>query len=352
MVKYDRATMSTRQSVELEKRLGHENHHEEADGPTNEPPVEPHIGNNLKLVRRTYSQRSLGSHKSFGRSRSGEEHRSDAGAENGDRVSSLTSPEPSSPHLIHSVTSTIYNGSSFDLDDDENDTEMDVHRYDVDFSATETGHALSKNGSSTTMNSGFSHKNRSSLFRCLWYSFQSARQKARERRAELLLRQKDHSCRQSSWRFCVTLCDATDGGILLVAGLMVAWIIAVVFTKNPVLRRRILICGMIFFVIRLGTRPMVEFLLRQRMKRRQRQAIAQHSPTFRREPPSGMETPGTKTQMSLYLDRTMNDFKTQSGGIELSVMQSNSTNNNNNGNSLPGLQPSNSNGSDPTIAAI
>jgi hypothetical protein len=57
----------------------------------------------------------------------------------------------------------------------------------------------------------------------------------RERRAQLLLQQKAPDWQHSTWIFIMTLCDATDRGMFLVASVMIAWIIAIVLIKyNPI----------------------------------------------------------------------------------------------------------------------
>ncbi|KAG7353012.1 hypothetical protein IV203_009060 [Nitzschia inconspicua] len=321
-------------------------------------------GRKNQLTRRANSQRSLGSNPSLGRSRSGEETTSsrigsfdaeEAKRQNGTSASQATQravpPQSAYPNI-----STLYKESSFDLDDDDDDDHKynmnkHVHRYQVDFSFTDKGHA----STNSDIHGSFSSIDRRSsrmcpLFsfcRCLWRSFQSAIQKARERRAELLLQQREEqTCRQSSWIFFVTLCDATDRGILLVIGILIVWIIAIVLVKNPKPRLKIIIAGTVFLVLRLGTRPLVGFCLQYHniwQLQSSLHPIPQRSLVFL-SPLSSV----TKTQGSHYLNRKMNVENTDRDETELTIVRFNLS-----GEDLPpSLQLSLSNESDPAIAAI
>lgn len=353
-----------------DSHLGDENDGQTASQQPTQVPLEASLspqGRKTKLSRRANSQRSLESNSSLGgrNSRSCEEGGSRPGSfdthddqgvrkKNNSSSNRAKTLSTGAAAAAHSTISALYKESSFDVDVDEDDENydghisVDIHRYHVDFSATENGHVLTNHnmhGSFSSINGRASNRcSPSSICRCLWYTFQAARQKARERRADLLLRHTEPNCRQSSWIFLVTLCDATDRGILVVAGIMIAWIVLIVVVKNPVPRLRIIIAGTVFLVIRLGTRPLVNYCINQRTKRLQSamQPLPQNSPPFRLSPSSSV--PGEENSSkgsSKYLNRKMNG---QNTAMEMAAVQSNW--------SALGLYISNSNESDPTIAAI
>jgi hypothetical protein len=137
---------------------------------------------------------------------------------------------------------------------------------------------------------------------------------------------------------------------------MIIWIVTFIFiVKNPIIRRRGLIVGIILFVIRVGTRPLYEYFLRQRQKRRGRQQRLQEIPQI---------SPGSKRRRS---DITIEDGHQQQqhkGNFELHTIRDNKSNNGTNGsinmlknmvsstsddNKRLGIQTSTS---DPTVAAI
>ncbi len=158
---------------------------------------------------------------------------------------------------------------SFDLDDDDDDDllEANLKRYNLDFASTDNGAALAE---SNDFARGGPSNRCSRATKYIWYSFQSARQQARERRAQLLLQQTERNWKQSLKICILTNCDATDSGILLVAVTMLLWILVLVLVKNTAFRRIGILLGILCFAIRVGARPLYHFFLRQRQKRRLR----------------------------------------------------------------------------------
>lgn len=159
--------------------------------------------------------------------------------------------------------------SSFDLDDDDDDDllEANLKRYNLDFASTENGATLAE---SNDFARGGPSNRCSRAAKYIWYSFQSARQQARERRAQLLLQQTERNWKQSLKICILTNCDATDSGILLVAVTMLVWILVLVLVKNTGFRRIGILVGLLCFALRVGARPLYQFFLRQRQKQRLR----------------------------------------------------------------------------------
>jgi hypothetical protein len=166
-----------------------------------------------------------------------------------------------------------------DDDDDDDDDEDNLKRYALDFSLHSTDpnslplpHTIS---TSTTNN----NNNNSSISLCrryvytipslLWFSIQSVRQQARQRRAQLLLQHTERTWEQN-WMICLlTYCDATDGGILLVAACMILWML-LLYVQAPH-NRGLWIVGGTAFLVRFTTRRVVRWIQNQRQRRRQRQ---------------------------------------------------------------------------------
>jgi hypothetical protein len=271
--------------------------------------------------------------------------------------SSSLSPKQISPS--YPTISAVFSGS-FDLDDDDDDeyVEAEMKRYHLDFSSSSiNGDSLTIHGNNLPPPTTGGSSNWLSLStKYIWFSFQSVRQQARQRRAQLLLQQTERNWRQNLKICIATNCDATDSGILIVLVLMIIWIVTFIFiVKNPIIRRRGLIVGIILFVIRVGTRPLYEYFLRQRQKRRGRQQRLQEIPQI---------SPGSKRRRS---DITIEDGHQQhqhKGNFELHTIRDNKSNNGTNGsinmlknmvsstsddNKRLGIQTSTS---DPTVAAI
>lgn len=158
---------------------------------------------------------------------------------------------------------------SFDLEDDDDDDllEANLKRYNLDFASTENGATLAK---SNDFARGGPSNRCSKAARYIWYSFQSSRQQARERRAQLLLQQTERNWKQSLKICILTNCDETDSGILVVAVTMLLWILVLVLVKNSAFRRIGILLGILCFALRVGTRPLYYFFLRQRQKQRMR----------------------------------------------------------------------------------
>jgi len=173
--------------------------------------------------------------------------------------------DPASPSAQYPSISLSYSGS-FDLDDDDDDYD-DLARYNLTFSKTNGVASLAARnpGDGNSFVNGAGKFNWcSKVAGYLWFSLQSARQQARQRRAQLLLQQTERDWRQSLKICILTNCDATDSGILLVIVIMIAWILTWVFTG---LGWGWILAGVIFFIVRIGARPLYHLFLRQRQKR-------------------------------------------------------------------------------------
>jgi hypothetical protein len=270
---------------------------------------------------------------------------------------------------LYPTISAVFSGS-FDLDDDDDDeyVEAEMKRYHLDFSSTDNGgDSLTTHGNNIpTSTNWFSLSTK-----FIWFSFQSVRQQARQRRAQLLLQQTERNWRQSLKICIATNCDATDSGILIVLVLMIIWIVTFIcIVKNPIIRRRGLFVGIILFVIRVGTRPLYECFLQHRQERQGRQQrlqeFPQNSPGFppRRRSDVTIEDDGHQQQQQ---QQHNNHSK---GNFELHTIRDNKSNNGNNGtngangsiNMLKNMVSSTSDDnirlgiqtsiSDPTVAAI
>jgi hypothetical protein len=351
MVKYDRVATTNLSSDDVMDGDDQEN----GDTSISVVPLDasPDNRNKPSLIRRANSQKSLGSHHSrgaFGEEGTSLDHEEESGIHARTTATHSGAMSPTSPGSLSSqpmypTLGTMFNGPSFDLDDDDDEDDVDLSRYHLDFKSNDRGHALSNGSLQGTPRYG----RRFSFCQWLWHKFQSARQKARERRAQLLLQQTDPNWQQSTWIFIMTLCDATDRGIFLVASLMVAWIIAIVLNKhNPIVRRNIIIIGSALLMVRLGTRPLFEYCIRQRLKRRQSsmQPTQQHSQSFR----DSRTVRASSDISSPYLDQEMkeNNGSNSMSDLELTLMRRNSAKDD----LTPDLQITDSNESDPMIAAI
>jgi len=262
-------------------------------------------------------------------------------------------PSSTSPKQITPTISAVYS-SSFDLDDDDDDyVEAEMKRYHLDFSSTDRDASLTGNGNGNQPPRTGSSNWVLLSAKFIWFSFQSVRQQARQRRAQLLLQQTERNWRQSL-KICVTTnCDATDSGILLVIALMVVWILILIVVKNPIVRQRGLFVGIILFSARVGTRPLYQCCLRRRQKRRcqQLQEIPQHSP-------------GTKARrIDVTIDNRHNHTFSK-GNFELHTIRDDNRKITDGGTNMLnmitstsdeiqlGIQISRSHDSDPTVAAI
>mmetsp|Transcript_5856 Transcript_5856/g.5704 ORF Transcript_5856/g.5704 Transcript_5856/m.5704 type:complete len:364 (+) Transcript_5856:1-1092(+) len=267
--------------------------------------------------------------------------------------SGLIIPRSVSPKQITPIISAVYS-SSFDLDDDDDDyVEAEMKRYHLDFSSRDRD--ISSSGNS---NENLPPRTGSSNWFLLsakytWFSFQSVRQQARQRRAQLLLQQTERNWRQSLKICAATNCDATDSGILLVIALMVVWILILIFVKNPIVRQRSLFVGIILFGARVGTRPLYECFIRRRQKRRcqQLQEILQHSPSSRTRRcdvtiDNQHNHTFSKGNFELHTIRHNNSKSTSGGTNMLNMITSTSDD------MQLEMQKSRSHESDPTVAAI
>jgi hypothetical protein len=283
-----------------------------------------------------------------------------------------------------SISDNLYAGAfDFDDDDDDEELEAELRRYHLDFSTTERGTTLthSYHGASSANENSPTAASRFSIAKYLWHSFQSVRQQARQRRAQLLLQQTERNWQQSLWICLMTNCDATDRGIMLVASLIVVWTLLVWRIDDPVIRRWIIFGGIAAFVVRVGTRPLCGYCRRQQQKRRLRsmQQLPQHSPISKHE--QGARRSGAAVSLSLpsdlggeigkphYADRPQgnqqsygNNNSNINGTLELpsvrpskGVVWIKGTPNrvqSASDDAMLDIQPSRSTGSDPTVAAI
>jgi hypothetical protein len=193
-----------------------------------------------------------------------------------------TSPPKKS--IYPSSISNLYS-LSFGDDDDFGDDEADLKRYAIDFSmhndrsgAIGTGTAILTNnslhgGGGGPLPNNYGTSSASFSFpKYLWFSFQSMRQQARHRRAQLLLQQsEEHNWRQSVWICAMTYCDATDGGIVLLVSLLAVWgIVLWRLYPHATARRNLFLVGLIVLAVRIGARPAWDYFAKRRQRHRQR----------------------------------------------------------------------------------
>jgi hypothetical protein len=173
------------------------------------------------------------------------------------------------------IASARSRSSSFDFEDDDDD-EADLKRYNLDFSVDD--HSMLANpldgggpAPSSSQHQLKTTDDSSTLLQFLWYSFQTQRQQARQRRAQLLLQQSDRDLRQSVWIFVMTYCDSTDTGIAVALSMIVFWAFVLSVMEDEVVKRHWLLIGCLLLAFRIGARPLWNYFLRQRLKRRQEQ---------------------------------------------------------------------------------
>jgi hypothetical protein len=181
------------------------------------------------------------------------------------------------------AASPIMYSSSFNLDDDEDDDDADLKRYNLDFSSSmnspNTPHTTTNSNTnmlgSTSLHDGSSpafqlSSSNNSFPKYVWFSFQSLRQKARQRRAQRLLQQSERNCRQTLYLCIMTYCDATDRGIGLVASVIILW--SLLIWNLPKSHQTVFaMTGIALFLVRVGARPCWEwYTMRRREQRRQR----------------------------------------------------------------------------------
>lgn len=240
-----------------------------------------------------------------------------------------------SPRTIY--PSISYSGS-FDLDDDDDDDilEANLKRYNLDFSSTDKVASLTDgiiNDGNPFVRATPNSNRCSKAAKYLWFSFQSVRQQARQRRAHLLLQQTERNWRQSVNLCILTNCDATDSGILLVVAIMIFWILALITVKDLTVRRGGTIAGILCFIIRVATRPLYHYFLQRRGKRQlHHQQVEETSET----------SPGRKMRLSDGHDH--HRLAHSDGTLELHAIRGDSNN--------ADRALSTSVGSDPTVAAI
>lgn len=249
---------------------------------------------NYEQISSNASHRSAGSHGSVG-SYSDDEvdgdivdlqaadtslHGEAVGAEHspfsGEAAEKLSSSPDSQPSAYSPVSNV--RASSFTFDDDDDEDEENLKRYNLDFSidadraklAPDLAHGRASSQSSSQQNS---------ILQFLWFSFQSQRQQARQRRAQLLLQQSERDFRQSVWICVSTYCDATDRGIILVAALIIVWVVLLLAVFDEGSRKHWIVSGLLVLMVRLGARPLWGYISRQRQRRRlQSQDRQSHSP--------------------------------------------------------------------------
>jgi hypothetical protein len=181
----------------------------------------------------------------------------------GNIVSSASAASASASSQMHGMLSRSHsNNSDFDLDADEWEDDDDVgavRRYHLDFE-----HARDN----LPVPAEFSHE---SLPKRLWRSFLVLRASARQRRAARLLTMPSESFHYKSHACLLTwCCDATDRGILLVVGLVAAWLLV---GWAGSMSSGWWWMGLLLFVTRVTARRLLEYCLLANRKLRRRQRL-------------------------------------------------------------------------------
>jgi len=254
---------------------------------------------------------------------SGKNHRSMTTAPSSASSSSFAQPN-------RTKTSVLFD--SDDDSDDEDEYEVHLKRYALDFGQSSM--------STTTHSSGSTSHHHKNMYHMFWSKLQLIRQKARQRRAEYLLRQSDrHSWRQS-WYLCIvtTLCDESDCGIALIVIGMIVWFGMI--WKIPIHRSKILAGGILVWSIRFGLRPAQQYWIRQRVRRHQRQHEEEQQ---RRQYEDQEYPPSTQNQHRRHPHDPHFYYSPGGGGGGSSVpsrLESRKNNSSNNTNALYSLSPS------------
>jgi len=175
------------------------------------------------------------------------------------------SPTDQSQRSVYSPIAFTHS-SSFTFDDVDDEDEANIKRYNLDFSM-DTGDNLS-NSIHGGMPIRSSDEQGSTSLGHLWHSFQSQRQRARQRRAQLLLQQSERNFRQGAWICLNTYCDATDAGLMLFAFLIMLWVIKIMSLSDAKAMRHWFLGGVLVIALRLGIRPLSGYYTRQRQRRR------------------------------------------------------------------------------------
>mmetsp|Transcript_1417 Transcript_1417/g.2796 ORF Transcript_1417/g.2796 Transcript_1417/m.2796 type:complete len:301 (-) Transcript_1417:30-932(-) len=178
----------------------------------------------------------------------------------------VVSPTDQSQRSVYSPLAFAHS-SSFNFDDPDDEDEENLKRYNLDFSmdAGEATLSDSVHGGIPFRNS---EEHGSTTLHLLWNSFQSQRQRARQRRAQLLLQQSERNFRQGVWICLNTYCDATDGGLMLFAFLVFVWVIKIMSLDDAKAMRHWFLTGVLLISLRLGIRPLSGYYTRQRQRRR------------------------------------------------------------------------------------
>lgn len=238
----------------------------------------------------------------------------------------VVSPTDQSQGSVYSPIAFAH-ASSFTFDDTEDEDEENLKRYNLDFSmdAGEATLSDSVHGGTPFRNS---EEHGSTTLQHLWNSFQSQRQRARQRRAQLLLGQSERNFRQGVWICLNTYCDATDGGLILFAFLFLAWVIKIMTLNDAKAMQHWFLAGIFFIALRLGVRPMSGYYTRQRQRRRLQSQDRQPHHVV----PTQSHAPNKLRQRSHSADeednspRRYRDEPTNSGNLELqSVASSNAS---------------------------
>jgi hypothetical protein len=233
----------------------------------------------------------------------------------GDVTENVPSSQASQPSVYSPLP--FVRASSFTFDDEDDEDEENLKRYNLDFSIDADRAKLTNSPNGTTSSHSSAQQNCSSFLQFLWYSFQSQRQQARQRRAQLLLQQSERDLRQSVWIFISTYCDATDRGIILVASLIFLWIVLLLSVSDGDFRRHWFVMGFLLFAVRLGARPLWGYFSRQRQRRRlQSQDRKSHQPLPTQSPAPKQ----LRQRVNEYDDNLQGrylDEPPQSGNLEL-----------------------------------
>jgi hypothetical protein len=183
--------------------------------------------------------------------------------------------------IAYPTTSNIYS-SSFDLDDDDDEDDTDVKRYNIHFSPNSADDRDNNSGGGASATHGDAPGgglpgivHSFSFPAYLWFSFQSLRQQARQRRAQRLLQQSERDCRQTLWICTMTYCDATDRGIILVSLLILVWSLLIWKVDSKALRAWVGLAGIGLFLLRVSARPTWDYYQTKRSNKRRSEQMEQ-----------------------------------------------------------------------------
>ncbi|GKY93379.1 hypothetical protein MPSEU_000305500 [Mayamaea pseudoterrestris] len=153
----------------------------------------------------------------------------------------------------HSEKLHLTSANSFILDDDDWDAEDEasLRRYNLDFK--------------TEMPADFRPAEFESMPRRLYMHFMNLRTAARQRQAARLLNMPSEAFLYRYYGYCMTLCDATDRGIMLVAVCLALWLFIGLMARNHV-TSFYWMTGIAAFVVRVSARRCYEHVQGKRFR--------------------------------------------------------------------------------------